>query len=86
MSLKVLTLSERVEAIKLHDGGKSSRDVAAYIIYIYAYTCTCIYIYVKPPDEYPWQGRNSFNSRIFVILVNLELQVTFIKQPVFAGP
>jgi IS30 family transposase len=24
----VLTLSERVEAIKLHDGGKSSRDVA----------------------------------------------------------
>jgi IS30 family transposase len=28
MSLKVLTLSERVEAIKLHDGGKSSRDVA----------------------------------------------------------
>ena len=32
---------------------------------------------------------NSFNSGIFVILkiiVNLELQVTFIKQPVFAGP
>ena len=28
MSCKVLTLSERVEAIKLHDGGKSSRDVA----------------------------------------------------------
>jgi hypothetical protein len=28
MSRKVLTLSERVEAIKLHDGGKSSRDVA----------------------------------------------------------
>ena len=24
----MLTLSERVEAIKLHDGGKSSRDVA----------------------------------------------------------
>ena len=28
MSRKVITLSERVEAIKLHDGGKSSRDVA----------------------------------------------------------
>ena len=28
MSRKVFTLSERVEAIKLHDGGKSSRDVA----------------------------------------------------------
>ena len=28
MSRKVLTLSERVEVIKLHDGGKSSRDVA----------------------------------------------------------
>ena len=30
-----------------------------------------VYIYVKPPDEYPWQGRNSFNSRIFVILKKL---------------
>ena len=28
MSRKVLTLSKRVEDIKLHDGGKSSRDVA----------------------------------------------------------
>ena len=28
MSRKVLTLSERVEAIKLHDSGKSSQDVA----------------------------------------------------------
>ena len=28
MSRKKLTLSERVEAIKLHDGGKISRDVA----------------------------------------------------------
>jgi plasmid maintenance system antidote protein VapI len=28
MSRKVLTLSERVEAIKLHDCGKSSQDVA----------------------------------------------------------
>jgi hypothetical protein len=28
MSRKVLTLSERVETIKLHDGGKSSWDVA----------------------------------------------------------
>ena len=28
MSRKVITLSERVEAIKLHDVGKSSRDVA----------------------------------------------------------
>ena len=46
MSRKVLTLYERVEAIKLHDGGKSSRDVAAYIIDIYTYTCTCIYIYM----------------------------------------
>jgi hypothetical protein len=27
-----------------------------------------IYIYVKPPDEYHWQGRNSYNSGIFVIL------------------
>ena len=56
---------------------------------MYMYMCIYIYIYVKPPDEYPWQGRNSFNSGIFVILkkiVNLELQVTFIKQPVFAGP
>ena len=39
--------------------------------YIYTYTCTCIYIYVKPPDEYLWQGRNSFNSGIFVILKKL---------------
>jgi hypothetical protein len=30
-----------------------------------------IYVYVKPPDEYPWQGRNSFNSGIFVILKKL---------------
>ena len=47
--------------------------VAAYILYIYTYTCTCIYIYiyVKPPDEYPWQGRNSFNSGIFVIFKKL---------------
>ena len=28
MSRKVLTLSERIEAIKLHNVGKSSRDVA----------------------------------------------------------
>ena len=28
MSRKVLTLSVRVEAIKLHDSGKSSQDVA----------------------------------------------------------
>jgi hypothetical protein len=40
MSRKVLKLSERVEAIKLHDGGKSSQDGAQimgslYIIYIY---------------------------------------------------
>ena len=46
MSRKVLKLSERVEAIKLHDGGKSSQDGAQimgslYIIYIYTYTCTC---------------------------------------------
>jgi hypothetical protein len=46
----VLTLSKRVEAIKLHDGGKSSWDVAqimaAYILYIYAYTCTCTCVYI----------------------------------------
>ena len=45
-----------------------------YYIYIYIHThvhCTCIYIYVKPPDEYPWQGRNSFNSGIFVIFKKL---------------
>ena len=75
MSRKVLTLSERVEAIKLHDGGKSSRDVAQimgslYII-IYIHTHVHVYIYVKPPDEYLWQGRNSFNSGIFVILKKL---------------
>ena len=28
MSRKMLTLSERIEAIKLHDGGKCSLDVA----------------------------------------------------------
>jgi hypothetical protein len=26
---------------------------------------------LKPTDEYPWQGRNSFNSGIFVILKKL---------------
>ena len=79
MSRKVLKLSERVEAIKLHDGGKSSRDVAQImgslyiIIYIHTHVHVYIYIYiyVKPPDEYLWQGRNSFNSGIFVILKKL---------------
>jgi hypothetical protein len=42
-----------------------------YIIYIYIYTYTCACIYVKPPDEYHWQGRNSFNYGIFVILKKL---------------
>ena len=97
MSRKVLTLSERVEAIKLHDGGKSSRDVAQ----IMGIGRTQIQQIIKRKsevlDDYESNvsniGRekdtNSFNSGIIVILkkiVNLELQVTFIKQPVFAGP
>ena len=28
-------------------------------------------MYVKPPDKYPWQGRNNFNSGIFVRLKKL---------------
>jgi hypothetical protein len=47
------------------------RQWAAYILYIYIHTHVHVYIYVKPPDEYPWQGRNSFNSGIFVILKKL---------------
>ena len=67
MSRKVLTLSERVEAIKLHDGEKFSRcctDNGQPIYYIYIHTHVHVYIYVKPPDEYPWQGQNSFNSGV----------------------
>ena len=81
MSLKVLTLSERVEAIKLHDGGKSSRDVAQ----IMGVGRTQIQQIIKRKgevlDDYESnfsndrkrkrQGRNSFNSGIFVILIKL---------------
>ena len=67
MSRKVLTLSERVEAIKLHDGEKFSRcctDNGQPIYYIYIHTHVHVYIYIKPPDEYPWQGQNNFNSGV----------------------
>ena len=73
MSRKVLTLSERVEAIKLHDGGKSSRDVAQ----IMGVGRTQIQQIIKRKsevlDDYESnvsndRKRKSFNSRIFVIL------------------
>ena len=97
MSRKVLTLSERVEAIKLHDGGKSSWDVVQIMGVGKMQIQQIIKRKSEVLDDYESNvsniGRekdtNSFNSGIFVILkiiVNLELQVTFIKQPVFAGP
>ena len=77
MSRKVLTLSERVEAIKLHNGGKSSRDVAQ----IMGVGRTQIQQIIKRKsevlDDYESnvsndrKRRNSFNSGIFVILKKL---------------
>jgi IS30 family transposase len=73
----VLTLSERVEAIKLHNGGKSSRDVAQ----IMGVGRTQIQQIIKRKsevlDDYESnvsndrKRRNSFNSGIFVILKKL---------------
>ena len=76
MSRKVLTLSERVEAIKLHDGGKSSRDVAQ----IRGVGRMQIQQITKRKsevlDDYESnvsndRKRKSFNSGIFVILKKL---------------
>ena len=73
MSRKVLTLSERVEAIKLHDCGKSSQDVAQ----IMGVGRMQIQQFIKRKsevlDDYESnvsndRKRKSFNSRIFVIL------------------
>ena len=73
----MLTLSERVEAIKLHNGGKSSRDVAQ----IMGVGRTQIQQIIKRKsevlDDYESnvsndrKRRNSFNSGIFVILKKL---------------
>ena len=74
MSRKVLTLSERVEAIKLHDGGKSSRDVAQKMG-VGRMQIQQI-IKRKVLDDYESNVSNdrkerSFNSGIFVILKKL---------------
>ena len=76
MSRKVSTLSGRVEAIKLHDGGKSSWDVAQ----IMGVGRTQIQQIIKRKsevlDHYESnisnnRKRKSFNSGIFVILKKL---------------
>ena len=75
MSCKVLTLSERVwshqTTWRWEKFSWCYTDNGQPIYYIYIHTHVHVYIYVKPPDEYPWQGRNSFNSGIFVILKKL---------------
>jgi hypothetical protein len=61
---------------------------------VYCVVCLPLMIAVDPNVclwgyNRPLHLTQSYNSGIFVILkqiVNLELQVTFIKQPVFAGP
>jgi IS30 family transposase len=76
MSRKVLTLSERAEAIKLHDGGKSSRDVAQIMGVGRTQIQQIIKRKSKVLDHYEsnvsndWK-RKSFNSGIFVILKKL---------------
>jgi IS30 family transposase len=76
MSRKVLTLSERAEAIKLHDGGKSSRDVAQIMGVGRTQIQQIIKRKSKVLDHYESnvsndRKRKSFNSGIFVILKKL---------------
>jgi IS30 family transposase len=76
MSRKVLTLSERAEAIKLHDGGKSSRDVAQIMGVGRTQIQQIIKRKSKDIDHYESnvsndRKRKSFNSGIFVILKKL---------------
>ncbi len=76
MSRKVLTLSERVEAIKLHDGGKSSRDVAQIMGIGRMQIQQIIKRKSEVLDDYESnvsndRKRKSFNSGIFVILKKL---------------
>ena len=72
----MLTLSERVEAIKLHDGGKSSRDVAQIMGVGRTQIQQIIKRKSKVLDHYESnvsndRKRKSFNSGIFVILKKL---------------
>jgi transposase len=72
----VLTLSERVEAIKLHDGGKSSRDVAQIMDVGRTQIQQIIKRKSEVLDDYESnisndRKRKSFNSGIFVILKKL---------------
>ena len=72
----VLTLSERVEAIKLHDGGKSSRDVAQIMDVGRTQIQHIIKRKSEVLDDYESnisndRKRKSFNSGIFVILKKL---------------
>ena len=76
MSRMVLTLSERVEAIKLHDGGKSSRDVAQIMDVGRTQIQQIIKRKSEVLDDYESnisndRKRKSFNSGIFVILKKL---------------
>ena len=73
MSRKVLTLPVRVEAIKLHDCGKSSRDVAQIMGIGRMQIQQIIKRKSEVLDDYESnvsndRKRKSFNSRIFVIL------------------
>ena len=72
----MLTLSERVEAIKLHDGGKSSRDVAQIMDVGRTQIQQIIKRKSEVLDDYESnisndRKRKSFNSGIFVILKKL---------------
>ena len=77
MSRKVLTLSERIEAIKLHNGGKSSRDVAQIMGVGRTQIQQIIKWKSEVLDDYESnisndrKRQNSFNSGIFVILKKL---------------
>ena len=76
MSRMVFTLSERVEAIKLHDGGKSSRDVAQIMDVGRTQIQQIIKRKSEVLDDYESnisndRKRKSFNSGIFVILKKL---------------
>ena len=72
----VLTLSERVKAIKLHDGGKSSRDVAQIMDVGRTQIQQIIKRKSEVLDDYESnisndRKRKSFNSGIFIILKKL---------------
>ena len=76
MSRMVLTLSERVEDIKLHDSGKSSRDVAQIMDVGRTQIQHIIKRKSEVLDDYESnisndRKRKSLNSGIFVILKKL---------------